>query len=126
MTRGTPLLITSLLMLALTGCPDPPPVQEDVTAPTKAEAPPDPPSLPPVEDHCEADTNCGVTDLQQEGDHICCQGCGLATAGRVEWVEKVQSECRAYLVGRDTCLPLACPAGPSKAACVEGRCVPAL
>ena len=129
MARGTLLLVTTtLLLLAFTGCLDRPSVQEDVTTPTEAEAkaPSDPPALPPMDDHCQADTDCDVTDLQLEGEHICCQGCGLATAGRVEWVEKVQSECQVYLAVQNNCLPLACPAGPNKAACVEGRCVPTL
>lgn len=124
MARGTLLLVTSGLLLAFTGCPLRPPVQEVVATPT--EAPPNPPALPPVEDHCQADTDCDVTDLHSEGEYICCQGCGLATAGTVEWVEKVKSECQAYLTARNNCLPLACPPGPSKAACVEGRCVPTL
>ena len=125
MTHRTLLLVTiTLLLLALTGCTVRPPVHREVPTPT--EAPPEPPVLPAVEDHCQTDSDCSVTDLQLEGEHICCQGCGLATAGRVAWVEQVQKDCQAYIAVRNTCLPLACPAGPTRAACVEGRCVPAL
>lgn len=84
-------------------------------------------ALPALDDRCTADADCGVVDLLLSGPYVCCMGCGFesTTAGNRDWVQRIRAAC-AVVKRADGplpgCPPLACPAGPSRATCVQGRC----
>jgi hypothetical protein len=107
------------------GAPTSPAIEEPAVAGTDRPNPPaatPAPQLPAHRDVCEVDADCAVTPLHIEGPYVCCHGCGLATAGTSGWVAEVGAVCASYRVEIPGCYPLACPSGPLKSECRDGRC----
>ncbi len=80
------------------------------------------PALPAAELACATDADCALVRRQLEGDEACCQRCNPATAGRADWVRRVDEACTARPDWMARCAPLACPVGVERAACRAGRC----
>jgi len=101
----------------------------DSAATTRAPVPPAPtPSSdtgpnagapPAVERACQRDDECAVARVEVSGEGVCCAACGT-TPGTRRWHADLQRYCAAHPPA--TCSPLACPEGPTRAVCREGRC----
>jgi hypothetical protein len=101
-----------------------PPVAAAVATPADARPPkPTAPGLPPVEDACSSDAECGFTTLPLSGPHVCCgDQCGT-TAGTKAWVKKLEAACGAMARAKADCPPMMCDAAIApKPRCQAGRC----
>lgn len=77
-------------------------------------------ALPPHENACVDDADCGVLAVEIGGDKACCASC-RTTAGTRGWAAEVRNECaKIPPVG---CYPLACPLGPTRPRCRDRRCI---
>lgn len=90
--------------------------------------------LPPVEDACAADAECGYTSLPVAGPHACCDNqCGLLPVTKA-YAKKLSTACRTFTSARSAqhpgaaaaadCPPMMCDASVTpKPRCQAGRCV---
>lgn len=68
---------------------------------------------------CTRDAECAVARVATSGKWACCDACGT-TPGTRRWHAELQRWCAAY--PPKDCYPLACPQGPTRAVCRDGRC----
>lgn len=90
--------------------------------------------LPPVEDACAVDAECGYTSLPVAGPHACCDNqCGLLPVTKA-YAKKLSIACRTFTSARSAqhpgaaaavdCPPMMCDAALTpKPRCQAGRCV---
>jgi hypothetical protein len=78
--------------------------------------------LPPKEDRCVSDAECGVTSLDLEGPTVCCFRCCSMHGGRKSWTDAVEAACKAAPGLHCPVVACACPSPPYKPKCVAGRC----
>jgi hypothetical protein len=78
--------------------------------------------LPPMEDACAADDDCGVTSLDLSGPTVCCFRCCSMHGGSKSWVKRVESICQNAPGLKCQPAACACPSPPYKPKCVSGRC----
>lgn len=68
---------------------------------------------------CTRDDECAVARVEISGKWACCGACGT-TPGTRRWHADLQRWCAAH--PPKDCYPLACPQGPTRAVCRDGRC----
>lgn len=68
---------------------------------------------------CTRDDECAVARVEISGPRACCGACGT-TPGTRRWHADLQRWCAAH--PPVDCPPLACPQGPTRAVCRDGRC----
>jgi hypothetical protein len=110
------------LLVALAGCGNPTGAPVSVapgSAAAVVAAVPSPAGPPPVEVACQRDADCAVARIEVTGPHACCPACGT-TPGTRRWYAAVERACAT--TPSAGCGSLACPAGPTRAVCLEGRC----
>lgn len=90
--------------------------------------------IPPVEDSCAADAECGYTAVPVAGPHACCDNqCGLLAVTKA-YVKKLNTACKTFTSARSAqhpgaaaaadCPPMMCDAALTpKPRCQAGRCV---
>jgi hypothetical protein len=97
---------------------------------TAAETPTDAPppaktpaiALPPHEDRCASDAECGVTELDLDGPTACCFRCCTAHGGRRSWVKVFEATYKRAPNPDCRVTACACPMPPYVPKCVQGRC----
>jgi hypothetical protein len=72
-----------------------------------------------VERACARDDECAVARVAVSGAQTCCLACAT-TPGTRRWHAALQRYCGAH--EPTNCGALACPSGPTRAICRDGRC----
>jgi hypothetical protein len=98
-----------------------PPGTSAASAPSSRSTAPSAPSsgTPSPDSACTRDDECAVARIAVAGKYACCPACET-TPGTRRWHATLQRHCAAQ--PPTDCFPLACPQGPTRAVCREGRC----
>jgi hypothetical protein len=89
--------------------------------------------IPPHEDACTSDDECGLTDRlldEDAGGYRCCAGTNIYSAGNLPWIRELDEACDAYeplrgtrAIELPTCGVYTGPISANATRCAAGRCV---